>query len=61
MTPLQRYVQLDEITRLLVEKLLLQPTEQLKSAGDAHLVSQYTYALSRVFGLSMNVEEEKLD
>jgi glutamyl-tRNA reductase len=42
----------EEITRLLVEKLLLQPTEQLRSAGDTHLVSQYTYALSRLFGLS---------
>jgi glutamyl-tRNA reductase len=48
----------DEITRLMIEKLLLQPTEQLKSAGDAHLVAQYTYALSRLFGLSM-VEDGK--
>jgi glutamyl-tRNA reductase len=50
----------DEITRLMIEKLLLQPTEQLKSAGDAHLVAQYTYALSRLFGLSM-VEDGKSD
>jgi len=50
---------LDEITHLMVEKLLLQPTEQLKSAGDAHLVAQYSYALSRLFGLSMVGEEEK--
>jgi hypothetical protein len=42
----------------MIEKLLLQPTEQLKSAGDAHLVAQYTYALSRLFGLSM-VEDGK--
>ena len=48
----------DEITRLMVEKLLLQPTEQLKTAGDAHLVAQYTYALSRLFGLSTTVDEE---
>jgi glutamyl-tRNA reductase len=41
----------DEITRLMVEKLLLQPTEQLKNAGDAHLVSQYAAALSRLFAL----------
>ena len=50
---------LDEVTRLLVEKLLLQPTEQLKNAGDAHLVAQYTYALSRLFGLSMVGDEEE--
>lgn len=41
----------EEITRLMVEKLLLQPTEQLKNAGDAHLVSQYAAALSRLFAL----------
>jgi glutamyl-tRNA reductase len=56
--PPEARARLEEVTRLLVEKLLLQPTEQLKSAGDAHLVAQYTYALSRLFGLSMNVEEE---
>jgi glutamyl-tRNA reductase len=41
----------EEITRLMVEKLLLQPTEQLKTAGDAHLVSQYAAALRRLFAL----------
>jgi glutamyl-tRNA reductase len=56
--PPEARTRLEEVTRLLVEKLLLRPTEQLKNAGDAHLVAQYTYALSRLFGLSMNVEEE---
>jgi glutamyl-tRNA reductase len=41
----------DEITRLLVEKLLLRPTEQLKNAGDAHLMTQYADALIRLFAL----------
>jgi glutamyl-tRNA reductase len=41
----------DEITRLIVEKLLLSPTEQLKALGDAELVSQYTDALNRLFAL----------
>lgn len=41
----------DEVTRLIVEKLLLHPTEQLKSAGDSQLVSQYAEALSRLFAL----------
>ncbi|MEW6320963.1 MAG: glutamyl-tRNA reductase [Acidobacteriota bacterium] len=41
----------DEITRLIVEKLLLQPTEQLKALGDPGIVSQYSEALSRLFAL----------
>ena len=40
----------DEVTRLLIEKLLLHPTEQLKSA-DPHVVSQYADALTRLFAL----------
>ncbi len=47
----------EEITRLMVEKLLLQPTEQLKNAGDAHLVSQYAAALSRLFALEEKTDE----
>ena len=41
----------DEITHLIVEKLLLTPTEQLKSLGDAETVGAYTEALTRLFGL----------
>jgi glutamyl-tRNA reductase len=41
----------DEITRLIIEKLLLQPTEQLKSVDDSRLVAQYSEALARLFGL----------
>jgi glutamyl-tRNA reductase len=41
----------EEITRLLVEKLLLMPTEQLKALGDADTVSAYSEALTRLFGL----------
>jgi glutamyl-tRNA reductase len=59
--PPEARARVDEITRLMIEKLLLQPTEQLKSAGDAHLVAQYAYALSRLFGLSMVREDERLD
>jgi glutamyl-tRNA reductase len=44
-------VRVDEITRLIVEKLLLNPTEQLKSLGDTELVGQYTDALNRLFAL----------
>ncbi|MBA3271804.1 MAG: glutamyl-tRNA reductase [Acidobacteria bacterium] len=38
----------DEITRLLVEKLLLRPTEQLKKSGD---ISQHADAVTRLFAL----------
>jgi glutamyl-tRNA reductase len=41
----------EEVTRLLIEKLLLMPTEQLKSLGDSETVSAYSEALTRLFGL----------
>jgi glutamyl-tRNA reductase len=42
----------DEITRLIVEKLLLTPTEQLKTAGDDAVVIAHAEALHRLFALS---------
>ena len=42
----------EDITRLVVEKLLLTPTEQLKSLSDADTVGAYSEALTRLFGLS---------
>ena len=48
----------DEVTRLIVEKLLLAPTEQLKSLGDAEAVNAYTEAITRLFGLSARPDEE---
>jgi glutamyl-tRNA reductase len=42
----------DEVTHLIVEKLLLTPTEQLKAAGDAEALAAYTEALTRLFALS---------
>jgi glutamyl-tRNA reductase len=41
----------EEVTRLLVEKLLLTPTEQLKSVGDETVVA-YAEALHRLFALN---------
>jgi len=41
----------DDITRLIVEKLLLTPTEQLKSVTDAETVGTYSEALTRLFAL----------
>ncbi len=40
----------DEITRLIVEKLLLTPTEQLK-ASDEQMIEAYAQALGRLFSL----------
>lgn len=41
----------DEITRLIIEKLLIHPTEQLKSISDAETVAAYSDALNRLFSL----------
>jgi len=51
----------DEITRLIVEKLLLTPTEQLKSLGDAETVGAYSEALTRLFGLAQQQAEKEMD
>jgi glutamyl-tRNA reductase len=48
----------DEITRLIVEKLLLTPTEQLKGLGDQDTIAAYSEALTRLFGLSASGEAE---
>ena len=42
----------DDITRLVVEKLLLTPTEQLKTLHDAEMIGAYSEALTRLFGLT---------
>jgi len=41
----------DEVTRLIVEKLLLTPTEQLKGLQDPEIVGHYSETLSRLFNL----------
>ena len=42
---------IDEVTRLLVEKLLSAPTEQLKATADEEAVAAYSDALNRLFEL----------
>jgi glutamyl-tRNA reductase len=42
----------DEITHLIVEKLLLTPTEQLKSIGDDSTMVSYADAVTRLFALT---------
>jgi glutamyl-tRNA reductase len=41
----------DDVTRLIVEKLLLEPTEQLKALPDEETQAVYTEALNRLFRL----------
>jgi glutamyl-tRNA reductase len=48
--PPEARARVDEITRLLVEKLLLTPTEQLKAVGDD--ATAYAEALHRLFELT---------
>jgi glutamyl-tRNA reductase len=50
--PPEARARIDEITRLIVEKLLINPTEQLKSISDADTVAAYSDALNRLFSLS---------
>jgi glutamyl-tRNA reductase len=50
--PPEARARVEEITRLIVEKLLINPTEQLKSISDAETVAAYSDALHRLFGLA---------
>ncbi|HSC29572.1 MAG TPA: glutamyl-tRNA reductase [Vicinamibacterales bacterium] len=50
--PPEARARLDEITHLIVEKLLLTPTEQLKAVSDAAMVMAYSDALNRLFRLA---------
>ena len=49
--PPEARTRVDEITRLIVEKLLLSPTEQLKSLGDDESINAYTEVVTKLFGL----------
>ena len=49
--PPEARARLDEVTRLVVEKLLLEPTEQLKALPDEETQAVYTEAVNRLFRL----------
>ncbi len=51
---------IDDITRLLVEKLLSNPTEQLKSVTNQETIAAYSDALSALFKLREEPEAEKV-
>lgn len=48
----------DEVTRLIVEKLLLTPTEQLKGVADRETVEAYADALTRLFALGPDGQDD---
>ncbi|MBI4888640.1 MAG: glutamyl-tRNA reductase [Acidobacteria bacterium] len=47
---------IEEVTRLIVEKLLLEPTEQLKALPDEETQAAYTEAVNRLFRLGDDAE-----
>jgi glutamyl-tRNA reductase len=49
--PPEARAKVDEVTRLIVEKLLLIPTEQLKSLGEGDTSGVYAEAVTRIFNL----------
>ncbi len=57
--PPEARARVEDITRLLVEKLLITPTEQLKAIPDPGQVRAYAEALTRLFAL--DVEETPAD
>src|SRR5262245_13795974 len=48
----------DEVTRLIVEKLLLTPTEQLKAVSDEAMIVAYADALNRLFSLAQDKDRD---
>jgi glutamyl-tRNA reductase len=48
----------DQVSRLIVEKLLLEPTEQLKALPDEETQVAYTEAVNRLFGLRADGEPQ---
>jgi len=59
--PPEARARVDEITRLIIEKLLITPTEQLKALPDQELQSSYADALSHLFALGDGGEDEDDD
>jgi glutamyl-tRNA reductase len=49
--PPEARTRVEEVTRLIVEKLLLEPTEQLKALPDEETQAMYTEAVNRLFRL----------
>ena len=50
--PPEARARIDEVTRLVVQKLLLTPTERLKSAADEATAARYAEVITELFGLA---------
>jgi glutamyl-tRNA reductase len=59
--PPEARARVDEVTRLIVEKLLLTPTEQLKAVSDEAMIVAYADALNRLFSLAQDKERGELE
>jgi glutamyl-tRNA reductase len=59
--PPEARARVEEITRLVVEKLLHTPTEQLKAIPDQETALAYSDALSRLFSLTSDDAPKTLD
>jgi glutamyl-tRNA reductase len=59
--PPEARTRVDEVTRLIVEKLLLTPTEQLKSVSDEAMIVAYADALNRLFSLPSDKDTAERD
>jgi glutamyl-tRNA reductase len=59
--PPEARARVDEITRLMVEKLLLTPTEQLKATSDEATIVAYADALNRLFSLSDESIQDQIE
>ncbi|HEX6463198.1 MAG TPA: glutamyl-tRNA reductase [Vicinamibacterales bacterium] len=57
--PPEARARVDEITHLIVEKLLLTPTEQLKSISDEAMAVAHADAVNRLFGLGTDERSER--
>lgn len=58
--PPEARARVEEVTRLIVEKLLINPTEQLKTISDADTIAAYSDALHRLFGLAGDESSDDL-
>jgi glutamyl-tRNA reductase len=57
--PPEARARVEEVTRLILEKLLINPTEQLKAISDADTVATYSDALNRLFSLAHDDSTEE--
>lgn len=58
--PPEARARVDEVTRLIVEKLLLTPTEQLKAVSDEAMIVAYADALNRLFSLAQDQDKARV-